>query len=628
MSAPGSDPLHAMLGTYRRIPVENPWHEGTIGLLEGSDKPLLQWTNRAGVSWELIPDLEKSVLVTGKSNPYYEAGAREFELEMQDDEVIGFWFGGEHFVREGADVVSQLEGGLHTYIVASVPEPPAEFGYGVSFYTRVWPLLETPMTGFQIGLPSTWIIPENRTFMEPLCPPGTVARDNWDERGPYYRDVFQTIEGGPGFWVTTQFPSAVPKYRLNGVPSGYNFEVSSPGGWGFGQTTPLGDDQIGIVQLSNRVVIPPDGLTFTGPLDEAFLGYACMALPLTPPKPTPVGPTGNQCWTVFLATKTFQGPLAFFVPEMWSRLSRTYPTINCRGLDARPGVMGTGGMEFGAVPQFRAKDAQGRTYSRIPKLLFPVDEGGTSVILQDVTLYSKETLYKGVESWAEGGAIPTGTIGATGAYRPTLSTGPPTYRQAGDHPPISGVERIVEPQIVTQGDSPALALHWLDPGSEGVFPEYFRDDGASMVPVSPEEVPAETHLTSQVFRQARNTGSSYVSPDTPGTRWTAPGPVRGPFTAVLADGSEITYSWYRFADQPSLQTQGWSEEEKERLQTLVESMHRSWPADREYLPPPTRGGLVELDAALLLTPPDGLEVGYVPIVTSQRARKGEEGAPR
>ena len=182
----------------------------------------------------------------------------------------------------------------------------------------------------------------------------------------------------------------------------------------------MDDAQVGIAQISNRVVIPPDGLTFTGSLDEAFLGYACMALPLTPAKPTPVGPTGNQCWTVFLATKTFQGPLAFFVPEMWSRLSRSYSTIERRGLDARPGVIGSGGMEFGAVPQFRAVDVGGRTYSRIPRLRFPVDEGGASIFLQDVTLYSKETLYHGVESWAAG-APSRGHIGTVGAT-PPLST--------------------------------------------------------------------------------------------------------------------------------------------------------------------------------------------------------------
>jgi hypothetical protein len=315
--------VDAIFGDYRRLPVENPWHEGTISRNDGAGGAALRWTNKAGVSWGLSLDFDRGVLLTGADNPYYEAGAREFELDVRDGGVVGFWFNHEHYLREGTEVAHQLTDGLHTYIIASLPEAPAEFGYGVSFYTRVWPLLEAPLAGLQIGLPSTWIIPENRTFMEPLCPPGTVARDNWDERGPYYRDVFQTIEGGPGFWVSTQFPSAVPKYRINGVPSGYNFQVSSPGGWGFGDIAPMTDDQVGIAQLSNRVVIPPDGLTFAGSLDDTFLGYAWMALPLTPPKPTAVGPTGDQSWTLFLATKTFAGPLAFFVPETWSSLSRS-----------------------------------------------------------------------------------------------------------------------------------------------------------------------------------------------------------------------------------------------------------------------------------------------------------------
>jgi hypothetical protein len=33
--------------------------------------------------------------------------------------------------------------------------------------------------------------------------------------------------------------------------------------------------------------------------------------------------------------------------------------------------------------------------------------------------------------------------------------------------------------------------------------------------------------------------------------------------------------------------------------------------------PPTQGKLVALDPALLVTPPNGLEAGYVPIVTRQ-----------
>jgi hypothetical protein len=70
-------------------------------------------------------------------------------------------------------------------------------------------------------------------------------------------------------------------------------------------------------------------------------------------------------------------------------------------------------------------------------------------------------------------------------------------------------------------------------------------------------------------------------------------------------------------DQPSFQQYGWSDEKKAKLQALVEKIHANWPIDREYMPPPSSGELVSLDPALFVTPPPGLETGYVPIVTGQ-----------
>ena len=45
--------------------------------------------------------------------------------------------------------------------------------------------------------------------------------------------------------------------------------------------------------------------------------------------------------------------------------------------------------------------------------------------------------------------------------------------------------------------------------------------------------------------------------------------------------------------------------------------------------PPTLRQLVRLDPALLVTPPTGLEIGYVPIVTGQQDgnRNEHEAAP-
>jgi hypothetical protein len=82
----------------------------------------------------------------------------------------------------------------------------------------------------------------------------------------------------------------------------------------------------------------------------------------------------------------------------------------------------------------------------------------------------------------------------------------------------------------------------------------------------------------------------------------------------------VTYYWYRFADQPALLNADLTDAERETLQQRVEKLHRHWPIDRDYLAPPTVGKLAEIDQALIVTPPAGLEVGYVPIATRQAAR--------
>ena len=81
--------------------------------------------------------------------------------------------------------------------------------------------------------------------------------------------------------------------------------------------------------------------------------------------------------------------------------------------------------------------------------------------------------------------------------------------------------------------------------------------------------------------------------------------------------SQCHYYWYRFADQPALLNADLTAEEREALQVRVEKLHRSWQKDRDYLAPPAFGKLAEIDPALIVTPPPGLEVGYVPIVTRQ-----------
>jgi hypothetical protein len=93
----------------------------------------------------------------------------------------------------------------------------------------------------------------------------------------------------------------------------------------------------------------------------------------------------------------------------------------------------------------------------------------------------------------------------------------------------------------------------------------------------------------------------------------------------------VTYSWYRFIEQPVFGQFAWSVADRAALQSLIERMHREWPIDGEYLAPPrsaigasARSGgstgkpmLASFDANLFVTPPKGMEFGYVPIVIRQ-----------
>jgi len=618
-----ADPAESLTGTYRRLPVENPWHEGSISIKSGGDGKMLEWMNKAGVRWNLMPDLERGVMRTDQTNPYFKKGATEFRLEKEDGEIIGFAFGSDLYYRDlpgGTKVrLPQKSGGLKGYISMRLGAVPDGYGYGVSFYVAAWPLLEKPLAGFQVGLPSTWVKPNNLDFKQPLCPPGTVARDRWSERGPYYRDVFQTIEGGLGFWVSTQFASGTPKYRINGTPNGYNHEISSPG-WGFGRPAALAPKEMGIAQLSNRLLIPPDGLTFKAGTAGDLLGNAWMAVPLTSPKKADGVSTGERSWTLFLNAGNFKGPVACWIPETWSRLSQSYREIDGRGLDTRPGLMSGGAMEVNTVPFLEATDSRGVRYTKVPRLQFPVNAKGESVFMQDVVMYSEKALFNAVKEAAANGKKQglSWTFKIEAQFYPTLQANPITLKQGPDNLILSGIEEHVRTELFDAPEARVFGLKWTQAKDWAALPEYYRQEGGKMVAVPAGSVPEETGLTKQTFQTAGK-GRPYTSSSESGSIWSQPGPKSGPFTATLSDGSIVTYAWYRFVDQPSIVALHWSEAERNTLQVLIERFHAQWSVTEEYLAPPSRGKLVELDPALRVDPPDGLEVGYVPIALGQSA---------
>ncbi|MGO9923550.1 MAG: hypothetical protein ACLQIB_53715 [Isosphaeraceae bacterium] len=512
------------------------------------------------------------------------------------------------------DKVTAHSRGLHGYIGFTATRPPArsEYSAGMGFYSAVWPLIDQPIADFQIGLASAWITPDNSDNKDkPLAPEGTLAR-RWPERGPTWDSVFQTVEGGLGYWAGNHFRYGPPKFSMNATPQCYDYEIGSPGWSFFYSNQALPDHRLGIAQLSNRLLIPPDALPFHGNPHGEFLGYTWMALPFTDPTTTDP-PTGDQSWTCFLSTANFKGPIAYYIPETWSKIGKlfNYPFIFGRGLDARPGVMGGGAMEINTVPRFDSHDNRGEIYSKIPKLQFPVDEQGRAYLVQDVTYYSRAALHDQFKAWRKGGRPISGQFDARGAWKSSLTTHTTRYDQDGKR--IARVEKVFDTKVF---EGNVWGLQWFasDISPRGTFPQYYKQIGQERVAVPASEVPAETQLHGREFSHARM-GAAYTSPAT--GAWLRPGPKTGPLKATLADGSVATYSWYRFVDQPSFQQYNWDSSKKAALQAFVEKIHATWPIDRDYMPPPSRGTLVKLDPALLVTPPEGLETGYVPIVTHQ-----------
>ena len=85
----------------------------------------------------------------------------------------------------------------------------------------------------------------------------------------------------------------------------------------------------------------------------------------------------------------------------------------------------------------------------------------------------------------------------------------------------------------------------------------------------------------------------------------------------MEDGSSLTYYWYRFVDQPAIIHANLPDNIRESLQTRVELIHSNWSHTDQYMAPPLVGNIATIDPNGIVSPPSGLEIGYVPIVTRQ-----------
>lgn len=146
------------------------------------------------------------------------------------------------------------------------------------------------------------------------------------------------------------------------------------------------------------------------------------------------------------------------------------------------------------------------------------------------------------------------------------------------------------------------------------MPQYIEAN--SMLPIKPEDAPAA--LQEAEFPETPKTGPYDVLTHAPkGGCRDSPGPASPKLYCVKSTSpSWVGFKWYRFVDQPGMVQAKLTEEQKDYMQKRIETLHRNTGVKAGWLKArqAAKEGLASIDAAAIVTPPAGMEVGYVPIV--------------
>lgn len=528
-------------------------------------------------------------------------------------------FTGATFAQEKAKPTtsSPQNAEMAGYMLVGCEPVPTEFNAGFSLYAAAWPLLEHyPGHRFQTGLFGTWM------------------HAQYEGEAP--KDLYSDIEGGLGWWRDTRFPTETPKFIMGGVAVNFKEIANGPAHGAGDWTNPAG--LYGVAQLSPWLLFPIDGLNIAQGTRGDLFGYGYLPLPLIAAKSTTGStaiPSGDNSWTLFLNTRNFKGPVCFFTPYFWSHSAEVDAKYAGLLLDSRPSDPNKAfQMETQYVPAMLAVDAKGDSFARVAPTRFPVGADGKTVVLHRLTSYKKSAMWDAVKVWFDGGAKASGAVNPVGEFvQKFRSEGDSTWQiypdGASDDKKIGiawkSFGKSIAADLTTYGyewDASRVRCMSSPSGDLVVLPEYYKlqktEKKSRWVAADAKDVPRTTGLAQVKFDRPReDVEAPYDTPDDEQSAWKVPGPAAGPFKAHLGDGSVVTYYWYRVADQPAMQHADITKEERERIQVLVEKMHREWTKDREYLAPPTVGVLAKLDPAQIVQPPKGLEIGYVPIATRQ-----------
>ena len=543
---------------------------------------------------------------------------------------------------EGQDKNSSLEKAmLKPYMFFNFEkDSPDDHNYGAFSYTNIHNTLPADAVGpyYQSGLFHTWYRPNKIYGLE------DYSRDKYG---------YHCMEGGVGYKPYLRFRSreTPQKFTTGAVAGGFGSFSNGPGvgvpSFKRSQNSPtLGWEKnlgrYGAAQLSNRLLCPLDGIGFERGTNNKMFGYGYCALPLTEPKSRTAGhdiPTGNHCWTLFLNSSNFRGPVCFFTPYHWSKYSIKKKNVQGMCLDnSLLKVNSTYQRETNNIPAKKWTASNGDVYYRVIPYYLPVDADemgrfGSKLMTIDSTMWNK------VEDWFDGGMVASPSFGSVGKeiHERTFNSGNLAYKLDKK----TRVQNFCR-SIRDRNDPSAATFKWnMDlmkkvDGAELVqIPEYYllKKDEGTAIAIPSTQVPVESGLHEINFPEDSKNDFDFsgflqepiTTPLNPGyrhtddvvTAWKTPGPIAGPFVVDLSDGSQAVYYWYKFCEQPAILNSFMDKTERELIQKRIELLHANWSIDDHYVPDPKQP-LATIDKGIIVTPPQGLEIGFVPICVHQQ----------
>lgn len=491
---------------------------------------------------------------------------------------------------------------------------PSMEGRGFSWYTRIFGLFQEghPLDN-QMGMGGTWLKAEGLHYDVCPCKPGGFGSKCCNTQDCDCAGwLFESFEGGPGYWGN-ELPTTVSKWRVGDSVGCYSFYTGSPL-FQFGQYDGHDCSHMGIAQLSNQMLMLPDGITFEV---EGMVGVGYMH--------TPFGKISDNdsrnFWTVVLDAENFAGPLAYFLPEFWKLRQPGYEkeTEHFGDYSTCPRIsQGQVSFEWNTLRNFK----QNGVY-KLPKMSIPY-KNGRSVLLMNNRVFDGDVEIKDpIEKALKTGHLNTSTIMPLGSGQARECKKAQNSAQYG----LEGTTKVsVGTTSTTIEDGECVWSVKLDetPGTtkgcndngDCWFPQYVNSNSKPI----PESA-APQQLRSQEF-PTKKSSSKYDQVTSRGrTCLTHPGPASEVLfcAQTLKGGTSATwvgYKWYKFVDQPGLQQAHLTESEKSFLQQRVETMHKVVTRTSRWIKAKQSvldQGRAVVDSAALVTPPKGMEYGYVPI---------------